>query len=169
MVSRKILLRTRPRLFRGYPARSLLLLLSTTVAGLIYFSPGAFTTIGVEWARIAWNVRSVLLGFGEWIGEGILALAGPIPLLILWLSTHNQELVITTDRARKRTGIVSTSTTELELTSIRNVQVEQNLLERILGVGTLRLASAGQAGIELTISGIGDPKGVRDLIYNELS
>jgi hypothetical protein len=88
-------------------------------------------------------------------------------LLYWWCSTVSSELIVTPRRVQKRTGILSNHVTELEHRDIKNIQVSQGPIQNLMDTGTLRLSSAGQAGIELTMSDIHDPQGIRDLIYQQ--
>lgn len=92
---------------------------------------------------------------------------GLIILLFWWLSTYSRELVITKNRARRRSGILSNQTSELEHRDIKNVQVEQGIIQNLTGCGTVRLSSAGQSGMEIEVNSIEDPEGIRDLIYQQ--
>lgn len=92
---------------------------------------------------------------------------GLVILGIWWLVTYNRELVVTKARSRKRTGILANETTELEHQDVKNIQIQQGAIHSLTGVGTLRLSSAGQAGMELSMHGIQDPEGVRDLVYGQ--
>jgi membrane protein YdbS with pleckstrin-like domain len=100
----------------------------------------------------------------------ILLIPTGIGILILffwWLSTYNRELIVTKTRTRKRTGILSNETTELEHRDVKNIQVEQGPIQNLMGTGTLRLSSAGQAGMELEMNSVENPEGIRDLIYDQ--
>ncbi|WP_259063472.1 PH domain-containing protein [Salinibacter ruber] len=59
------------------------------------------------------------------------------------------------------------ATSELAHRNIRNVQIDQGPIHRLMQCGTLRLSSAGQSGIELTMRDLDDPEAVRDLIYQQ--
>jgi uncharacterized membrane protein YdbT with pleckstrin-like domain len=162
-----VLLQIQPEMARGYPARVFFSSLVTAVILAVYLSPGLFSEFGELVQRILWNVRSLSATY-PYTALGVAAVVGPFPLVTLWLSTYSRELIVTSQRARKRTGIIRVSSTEMELRSIRNIQVEQSIMERILGVGTLRLSSAGQSGVELTIRAVDNPKEIRDLILRQL-
>jgi membrane protein YdbS with pleckstrin-like domain len=92
---------------------------------------------------------------------------GLVLLAYWWLSTVSRELTVTPRRVRKRSGILANQTTELRHADVKNVQVSQGPIQNLLNTGTLRLSSAGQAGIELTMTDIDDPQGVRDVIYQQ--
>lgn len=90
-----------------------------------------------------------------------------LAFLLGWgVYTMSHELVITDTRARKRTGFLSKKLDEVRHADVRNVQIKQGVLQSMTGCGTVRLATAGHAGIEISIHSVEDPEGIRDLIYN---
>ena len=91
-------------------------------------------------------------------------LVGFVIFLVWWLRCKGTQLTITTDRTRLRKGILSKSITEVWHQDVRNVQLNQTFFQRLLGVGSLGISSAGQAGLEISVSGIPDPEQVKDLI-----
>jgi uncharacterized membrane protein YdbT with pleckstrin-like domain len=108
--------------------------------------------------------RSNPLGF---VISVLLIAAVGIGLLILgwwWLETRAAELTITNKRTTQRTGLISKNTTEVLHRDVRNIQVSQSALQRIFGVGSLGISSAGQAGVEIQFSGVVDPDSVKALI-----
>jgi uncharacterized membrane protein YdbT with pleckstrin-like domain len=63
-----------------------------------------------------------------------------------------------------KSGIISRSTSEVTMKDIRSMDLKQGIFERIFGLGTVQIGSAGHAGIEVQFSGIpGAPK-VKDMI-----
>ena len=91
-------------------------------------------------------------------------LVGFVIFLVWWLRCKGTQLTITTDRTRLRKGILSKSITEVWHQDVRNVQLNQTFFQRLLGVGSLGISSAGQAGLEISVSGIPDPDQVKNLI-----
>jgi len=89
---------------------------------------------------------------------------GLVIFLIWWLRCKGTQLTITSDRTRLRKGILSKSITEVWHQDVRNVQLNQTFFQRMLGVGSLGISSAGQAGLEISVSGIPDPEQVKELI-----
>ena len=89
---------------------------------------------------------------------------GLVIFLIWWLRSKGTQLTITSDRTRLRKGILSKSITEVWHQDVRNVQLNQTFFQRMLGVGSLGISSAGQAGLEISVSGIPDPEQVKELI-----
>jgi uncharacterized membrane protein YdbT with pleckstrin-like domain len=98
-----------------------------------------------------------------WIALTVL---GALFLLLQWLNKINTTLTVTDKRTVLRKGILSKYTSEIFHSNVRNIQVSQNLLQRILGIGDLEIASVASqiAGAEIVVEGITDPEKVRQLI-----
>lgn len=97
-------------------------------------------------------VGAVLLGVG-------LVLVGIAAVACL---RYRYEL--TTRRAVTREGLVSRHTSEIQLDDVRNVVVQRSVADRLLGLGSISLSTAGQAGMEITFRSIRDPQRVADLV-----
>jgi hypothetical protein len=56
------------------------------------------------------------------------------------------------------------------LRDVRNIEIDQSVFQRMFGVGSIGIASAGQSGIEIQFAGVRDPDGVKALIdrYRDL-
>lgn len=64
--------------------------------------------------------------------------------LIWWAAPHRWvKLIITNKRTIRQEGIVVRKTSEVLHNHIRNVKIEQSFLQRLLGVGSLSIDSAG--------------------------
>ncbi len=63
-----------------------------------------------------------------------------------------------------RCGLLSRDIAEIELRHIRDIQLKQSVYERIVGIGSLALSSAGRAEAEVLFEGIPDPGGVKEVI-----
>ena len=79
-------------------------------------------------------------------------------------------MTISNKRAIQRTGLISKQTTEVLHRDVRNIEIRQSVFQRLFGVGSIGIASAGQAGIEIQFTGVRDPDGVKALIdhYRDL-
>jgi len=76
----------------------------------------------------------------------------PLALLSLWLlpliKQSTSEFVITNKRIIIKTGFISRKTLEMNLSKIESVNVEQGILGRILGYGTITIiGTAGQESL----------------------
>lgn len=50
---------------------------------------------------------------------------------------------------------------------VRSIETDQTVVERMLDVGDVEIGTAGTAGVELTLAGVGAPKEVQDMIQAE--
>jgi len=100
----------------------------------------------------------------QMIAGGILLLTGLVALGIWWLQTRHTTLTVTTKRTILRKGIIAKNTTEVQHDDVRNIQVEQNMYQRIVGVGDLAVSSSGQDGLEINVDGIPHPDEVAEII-----
>ena len=87
-----------------------------------------------------------------------------IGFLVWWIKCKSIRLQITDERTLLIEGIISRYSTEVRHEDVRNLQVEQSALQRILGVGRIEISSAGQATMEIVVNGVPDPQGIADLI-----
>jgi uncharacterized membrane protein YdbT with pleckstrin-like domain len=61
------------------------------------------------------------------------------------------ELVVTTDRFVKKTGLISITTEEVSLDKIEEVNVEETILGRILGYGEVHVHGTGAGKIRVRL------------------
>ena len=90
--------------------------------------------------------------------------AGLVILAIWWLKTKAAMLTVTNKRTIQRTGLISKKTTEVVHRDVRNIQIDQSVFQRLFGVGSIGISSAGQSGIEIQFTGVRDPDGIKALI-----
>ncbi len=110
-------------------------------------------------------VGIVLFGFfiksGE-SGKGIFTLLLAIGLAAI--SKFRYLFTISNDRVITRVGLIARNTNEMKIRHIRNMNVRQNPLERLLGIGTLITISAANAEAAVVFKGIRNPQGVKERI-----
>jgi uncharacterized membrane protein YdbT with pleckstrin-like domain len=81
-----------------------------------------------------------------WILLGILLIpvvVGVIILIVLWIKFRTTELAVTNRRVIAKFGFIRRSTFELNVDRVEAIQVEQGIMGRLFGYGTLRIAGAG--------------------------
>jgi uncharacterized membrane protein YdbT with pleckstrin-like domain len=83
-----------------------------------------------------------------------------IVMLWWWLKCVTTELKVSNKIAILKHGIIAKHTSELRHNDIKNIIVNQSFQQRIFGVGTISLSSAGQSDLEIVISGIKKPQEV---------
>jgi len=73
------------------------------------------------------------------------------------------KLIITEDRVRYETGILSKSTRVMELSKVQDVRMDQRMGQRIIGVGNVSLETAGETS-RIEMANIDGPQKVADHI-----
>jgi uncharacterized membrane protein YdbT with pleckstrin-like domain len=88
---------------------------------------------------------------------------GIILLLYWYIHTRQTALTVTENELLYERGILSKDRTSVSLKHIRSVHVTQGFLNRILGVGTIQISTAGDQP-EFTIADMPDPGTIREAI-----
>lgn len=107
---------------------------------------------------------------GNWFTLGLMIvlclLVVGIPFVVAeWIRVQATTLVVTTHRTILTEGVFDKRTNEVRHADVRNVQVIQDFMQRLFGVGTLELSSAAQADVEITARGIPNPQAVAETIW----
>ncbi len=89
--------------------------------------------------------------------------AGIILLLYWYIKTRATALTVTDAELMYERGILSKDRTSVSLKHVRSVHVTQGFVNRILGVGTIQISTAGDEP-EFTIADMPDPQVIRDAI-----
>lgn len=61
-------------------------------------------------------------------------------------------------------GIISRNVRSIRIRDLRNINVRQSILQRLLGIGDVEFSSAGGAGIEVTFFGVAEPMALKTRI-----
>jgi uncharacterized membrane protein YdbT with pleckstrin-like domain len=88
---------------------------------------------------------------------------GILILLFWYVKSRSETLTITAEDLRYEKGILSKARSELRLTGIRSVRVNQSLFQRMFGTGDIEIFTAGDAP-EVTLKGMPDPNEIREII-----
>ena len=89
---------------------------------------------------------------------------GIVLLLLWWLQCRFTTYTITNLRTIAQTGILSRNTNEVRHIDVRNLQVNQDVFQRMFGFGSVAISSAGQSDIELTMFRVENPYKIADII-----
>jgi uncharacterized membrane protein YdbT with pleckstrin-like domain len=105
--------------------------------------------------RTLGNKETVLFSTGYhwlyWLGVSLLAGR--------FIRGISLEVAVTTDRFVKKTGFVSITTEEVSLDKIEEVNVDESILGRIFGYGTVSVHGTGAGDISVDL--VTDPVGLR--------
>jgi len=127
-------------------------------------------------------VRSIVIfvaGFGVlwWFAPpsrertlGLAVLLGLLIARVVWQAIWNAcaHYELTTLRVRATEGVFSRFGAEIPLARVQNTFLSKSLLERLAGIGTLGVASAGTGGIEIVWSMVDNPEAVLAKVRHEL-
>jgi uncharacterized membrane protein YdbT with pleckstrin-like domain len=105
----------------------------------------------------------VILGLlvGEWaLAAAIAAALTVLTLLIGWFRRVSTKYLITTQRLRISRGIVRRHVQETRLERVQNVNYQQGVLDRVLGVGTVDFDTAGTDDAEFRFDWVNGPEKV---------
>ena len=89
-----------------------------------------------------------------------------IGLLILlgWhLQNKSSKLTVQDNDILYEAGLLSKERSEINISSVRTIKVKQSFFNRIFGVGTIEIYTAGDSP-EITARGMPDPNRIRELI-----
>jgi uncharacterized membrane protein YdbT with pleckstrin-like domain len=113
-----------------------------------------------------------IAGLGALISRQAAGLVFPLLLLatgiggIAWMMYKSADFAVTTSRLILKQGLISRRTVELQLNKIEAVNVDQSLLGRILGYGTLRVGGTG--GTKEVFSIVNHPGAFRTAVQAQI-
>ena len=154
----KTVMTVHPAMFRAHPLKYVGLVLTIVVGlvGIFYFGAHAEDSAVGKW----W--RPVTLGLG--IVCGIAAVVSLISLIYWFVRTRYDSLTISNERTTWARGILDRETSEVQHDDVRNIQIKQTFLDRILGVGRIAISSAGQDEMEIDVRDVPNPSEVADTV-----
>jgi len=146
--------------WQGSPSQALNLPVYLTLAlgvivatvGLLLLRPDASLTADP-------NARWVF----PWIIVAIWVLCG-IAALVTYLKVSTTKYVLTTERLRVTTGVLSTVTEDLELRRVRDSLILRPFWARLAGLGDVQILSADASTPRVVLRAIRDPDGVQSKI-----
>jgi membrane protein YdbS with pleckstrin-like domain len=127
--------------------------------------------------------------YGGWVAAALATIAGIVVVALFWPEPFGWSLLgvaalaiwggllltlayrrvsvkyrLTSQRLFHEKGVLRRVTDRIELIDIDDVTLEQGIVERVLGVGTIRVSSSDRTTPELLMPGIDDVKTVADTI-----
>ena len=132
---------------RGFPGR---ILLGVTLIGLAVF-------LAIRARNASWP---------PWVPLLPLA-AGLLPLLLVWIRVKSCRYRLTTQRLFIRRGWLAKRVNELELYRVKDVVVDQGVLERLLGYGTITVLAEDDTTPQVKLGGISGPTKVKEMIRTQ--
>ncbi len=106
--------------------------------------------IGYWWPTVLFLFAGALMAGGNLKTAACIASLGGLFGAAIWLDIVTSEFAITDRRIITKVGVINRHCLELLLGNIEGVKVEQNILGRILGYGTLIISGTGSAKAPFT-------------------
>jgi uncharacterized membrane protein YdbT with pleckstrin-like domain len=107
---------------------------------------------------ISASIGSVVV-YAGWIGLAVAAVLFLHAAFRRWTT----ELSVTTHRVIYKRGFIWRHTVEMNMDKVETVNVDQSILGRVLGYGTIHVLGTGQGGIH-NLHGMGSPITIRNAI-----
>ena len=126
------------------------------VKAILFMALSLVLMVFSYWATLDGNPE---LSSAAWYTGVVILVAGLCFTGEAFVKRQSTELAVTSKRIIAKFGFIRRSTIELNHSKVESFHVEQGVLGRILGYGTLSINSTG-GGIT-PIPGIGDPLGFR--------
>lgn len=130
--------------------------LYVTAAWLCLLGPGVLLLAFASKARDA-NFATDDPATMATFGAAVLLVVGFLAFLRLMIRKWSTEVGVTSHRFVERYGLLSMHTNEIALPNIEGVRVNQSILGRIFGYGTVRIEGTGVDSV--TTPNIADPVG----------
>jgi len=123
--------------------------------------------------------------FREIVIAGVLAGAGiyrmithpgtPALALLMWagaaavlgmisLARRYTSWSLTSDRLIARRGLIASHRREMELSDVRSIEVDRGVMQRMLGLGNVTVASAASTDFVISLFDIPDPERVAEML-----
>ena len=129
-----------------------------TTVGLLFLRSGTAPS-----ATTDLSARTVY----PWIIVAIWLLCG-IGALVTYLKVSTTKYVLTTERLRVTTGVLSTRTEDLELRRVRDSVILRPFWARVAGLGDVQILSADASTPRVVLHAIRDPDGVQTMIRSNV-
>ncbi len=107
------------------------------------------------------------VGGGGWIAAGAVAAIAALLFIPPWVRSSSSEFAITNKRVLVKVGLIRRHSLELLLQKVEGIGVDQSVLGRILGYGTITVSGVG--GTKESFRMISDPLEFRRQVQASLS
>jgi uncharacterized membrane protein YdbT with pleckstrin-like domain len=131
---------------------------------IIYLLPASYLLIALITFLVGVVSKGMLAGIFAGSFFGVIGL---VALVQAWLSAITSEFAITNRRALIKVGLIRRHSLELLLEKVEGVGVDQNILGRIVGFGTITVSGVG--GTKEPFRTIANPLEFRRQVQSRLS
>lgn len=85
----------------------------------------------------------VALAGGGWMAGGVVGVIGLVLMIPPWIRSISSEFAVTNKRVLVKVGLMRRHSLELLLQKVEGIGVDQGILGRILGYGTITVSGTG--------------------------
>jgi len=150
-----------PVVFRARP-------IATLILGLVFLVAAVAMIMSLTGVAVAGYPLGETMTLGP---ASLLTWVCAITLLVIaaivgyWmLLSQFTTLTVTDDRTIYQEGIISRETSEVQHDDVRNIQLDQSFLQRLLKVGDIAISSSGQDDMEVVAKRLPNPARINELI-----
>ena len=97
------------------------------------------------------------------VGFAVVGL-GVLTIIVTMIRARTVNWSLTSDRLIEKRGLVASRRREMELADIRSVEVSKRVLQRMIGLGDVTIASAASADYAIKLYDVPDPEGVAETL-----
>jgi len=95
---------------------------------------------------------------------GLVVFLGTVMSLLIWyLKIKSTKVSVTKNDILVERGLLRKNRKELAIAKVRTVEVDQDFIDRIFGVGKIKVFTAGDLP-EIEVEGLPDPNRIRELV-----
>jgi uncharacterized membrane protein YdbT with pleckstrin-like domain len=110
---------------------------------LIFLPALLWLALAVAFLVAAWMLSDQIQQLAALIGAGVFGIFALISGLRAWIRRITTELAITDRRVIYKSGLLSRHTLEMNRSKVESVDVDQSILGRMFGFGTIILRGTG--------------------------
>ena len=112
--------------------------------------------VAVAAGAIAYLVKDSDAGIGAAVAGGVFV----VVLIVGYVKRLSTDYTVTNERLHIRRGIIAKHVQETRIERVQNVNTSQNILERILQIGTVDFDTAGTTDSDFSFTGVAQPEKV---------
>lgn len=87
-----------------------------------------------------------------------------IPVFVAIWKKFSLVLKVTEDKVIMERGILSKKKKEIFTSDVRTIDIDQSMLQRMFGIGDVKIAAAGTGGYEDVAYGMANPEKIKEAI-----
>ncbi|SRR6056297_4323757 len=90
-----------------------------------------------------------------------------IPVIIAVWKRYSLRFIVKKNKIIAKKGILKTTTSELAISDLKTINIEQGLIQKLFNIGNIALATAGTAAFEQAIYGLPSPDKIKETITKQ--